>query len=757
MRTLIGTFGSHTRAAAIGFAAALILFGTGTGSVALTGGSLPLKGDEPVSGDGAPPGQYATGTGSHWNVLNWGPGLLAAVPASFSKNSVDASGRTVKQIYVSSQANPDVGTAESVLNMSTSDDAGLSFLTTQRNYPASALNMTRMPDGSLLSIDFIPEWTNENHTQVDLMVRTSRDGKKWELTKAPLTMPTDKQLGPMSNGLRVHRRPLLLADGTLIVPAYTVLRGSSRQLSIVLQSTDHGRTWSLRSVIPAASTPGTNEVGWSYTTDGQLMAVMRTTDTPEAHLVQSFSDDDGRTWSEATPLLGPEGAVAHGIYPDVVLQPNGTMVLTTGRPDVRVLVNYNGTGKTWNTQTTVFANYPSTGNNGRYDGSSGNTTIENVAAGRSVLFYDQCHVWGCGAYNEQMGIDAEYVSALTPGFGRIDIMSRLLDGTATVTRTFAKKNKAFPEQRPQGAFDGSSAPGADEVLSAKKGDAPDMVLKLDKTYNLNKIGLMLGHGGQAQSATVQLSTDGVHWMSPVVRAADRKDRAMRYADFATEAARYIKVTGRAGVTTTVTELEAYSADVDTFENENAFAVPRGWIDASHSWVTDVHPDPAYSEFGGYHSATALRLWDKWTDDNARITRPFSATGHVTATMQWGYSDPRAKFTVGVGGTTGEKSADGWKFAIVAGATATAPQSVEIFNGTKWTTLGTLSSLVTPKTYVPITVNATTASATMTVNGQSFTTQIRAGAADSFNDLTFTTGDPSEYGGIYFLDDVSAHS
>jgi hypothetical protein len=747
------TFGAHLRGAAVGFAAALVLATAGGSTyVTQTGGSLPLQGDEFVAGDGGSPDQYSTGTGSHWNVLNWGPGVLAAVPASFGKDTVDASGRTAKQIFVSSQANPDVGTAASVVNMSVSNDSGLTFLTTQRNYPTSALNMVRMPDGSLLAIDFIPQWADDQHTYVNLLVHTSPDGRKWTTVKAPVTMPPDMKLGPMSNGMRVHRRPMVLADGTLIVPAYTVLAGSSRQISIVLQSTDRGRSWSFRSAIPGGATPGTNEVGWSRTTDGRLTAALRTTDNP-ARLVQSFSDDDGRTWTDPVPLLGPDGTQVTGIYPDLVLLPNGTLLLSTGRPDVRVLVSYDGTGRTWHTQSTVFANYPSTGNNGRYDGTSGNTTMEAVSANRSVLFFDQCHVLGCGAYNEQMGVSAEYVAAVTPGAGRIDIMSKLLDGTATVSGSFAKPDKRFPEQRPHGAFDGSSAPHAAAVLTAKAPAVPQMIVKLDRAYELNRIGLMLG-SGQPQSATVSLSSDGVHWSAPVVTATGRRDWAMRYTDFPAQQAQYIKVTGPPGSTTTVTELEAYAAGVDTFENEKPFAVPRGWRAAEHAWVTDVAPNVAYAEFGGYHSATSLRLWDKWTDDNARITRPFEATGHVTASMHWGYSDQRTRFTVAVDGTADGTASAGWTFAIVAGANATTPQSVQVYDGATWTTLGTLSAVVPARTYVPVSIEADATSATLTVNGQSFTTSVRAGNAQTFDSLTFTTGDPLEYGGAYYLDDVS---
>ena len=709
-----------------------------------TGGSLPFFGPTMPTGAGATSDSTAYGLGSQWHVLNWGPGQLAAVPASGSYNTVDAAGRTVKRILVSSQANPDVGSAASVNNMSYSDDSGLTFLNTIHNSPASALNLARLRNGQLMAIDFIPGAVDSTHTSITLRVRKSNDGEHWTLTNAPLTAPAGKTFG----GVRVHRRIIELPDGTLMVPAYGTFAGSSRGYSAILQSTDGGTSWTYRSIIPASITPGTNEVGWSYTSDGRLLAVVRTAATPNT-LVYSYSDDDGKTWGEAQPLLGPDGNQVQGIYPDVVLQPNGTLLLATGRPDVRVLVSKDGTGRSWQVQDTVFANYPSTGNNGRYDGSSGNTTMENVGPSRTLLFYDQCHVWGCGAYSEQFGVDAEQVGVITPGVGRIDVMSRLLDGTDTLTGTFAKPDKRFAEMRPAGAFDGSSAYGAEARLVGTPSRPGQMVLTLDRDYTINRIGLMLGHG-DAQSAKVLLSADGKTWSAPVIDAQDRSDRSMKYTDFAPQTARYVKVLAPAG-SATVTELELYSADVDTFENELPFAVPRGFTDAVHAWVLDVPDNPAYTDFGGDHSQTYLRLWDKWTDDNARITRPTASTDHLHAQMMWGSGDFRTSFTVATKGTsTGGSSVQPWEFRIRQGN----PAVVEVNSGSGWTSLGTLAGAVPLRTDLPLSIDATATSATLTVGDKSFTTTTPAAAVTAVNSVVFTTGDPSEYGGEFQIDDFS---
>lgn len=740
----VRVWGARLFAAVVGAAVTAVVLSTLSPTPSRqTGGSLPFFGPTMPSGAGAQVDSTAYGLGSQWHVLNWGPGQLAAVPASGSYNTVDPSGRTVKRILVSTQANPDVASAASNNNMSYSDDSGLTFLKAIHHSPAGALNLARLHSGKLISIDFIPGALNSTHTQIDLRVRTSNDGAHWSLTNAPLTFPAGKTY----TGLRIHRRIIELSDGTLMVPAYGSFTGS-RPYSAILQSTDGGASWTYRSIIPASSTTGTNEVGWSYTSDGRLLAVLRTTATPNS-LVYSYSDDDGKTWGEAQPLLGPDGKQVQGIYPDVVLQPNGTLLLATGRPDVRVLVSEDGTGRSWQVQDTVFANYPSTGSNGRFDGTSGNATMENVGPSRTLLFFDQCHVWGCGAYDQQFGVDAEQVGVVTPGVGRVDVMTRLLDGTDTLTGTFAKPDNGFPEMRPAGAFDGSSAYAAEARLVGSPSRPGQMVLTLDRAYSIDRIGLMLGHG-EPQSAQVLLSVDGKTWSAPVIDAQNRRDRSMKYVDFAPQTARYVKVAAPTG-SATITELELYSADVDTFENELPFAVPRGWTDAEHAWVLDVPDNPAYTDFGGDHSQTYLRLWDKWTDDNARITRPTASTSHLHAQMMFGSGDFRTSFTISTNGTSSDGgSVQPWQFRIRQGS----PAVVEANNGSGWISLGTLAGAVPLRSYVPLSIDATTTSATLTVGDKSFTATAPAGAVTAVNSLVFTTGDPSEYGGEFQIDDFS---
>lgn len=265
---------THAFSGLLGFMAAVVLL-SATGSAA-PGTAPPVAVNPLPVGDGPAANTTTVRVGPQWNVVNWGPGPRAAVPSSFAMDTV-VDGRTEQKVFVSSQANDDVAAADSITNMSTSDDSAISFLNTERDAPVGALNLARLGDGSLLSIEFIPEWTDDSHQSVDLKVWRSKDGDRWKLTTGRFTPPAGTAFGTMNRGMRIHGKPILLADGTLITPAYTHYQGRTPS-SVILQSKDNGTIWTQRGAIPAAA-PGTNEVGWSFTTDNRLIAVTRSWET----------------------------------------------------------------------------------------------------------------------------------------------------------------------------------------------------------------------------------------------------------------------------------------------------------------------------------------------------------------------------------------------------------------------------------------------------------------------------------------------
>jgi hypothetical protein len=728
-------------------------------ALALDSHTVPTKGDGDrdavaavtavPTANAAAPTASATSLGPTWGMVGYAPGHIAAVPQPFGFDTVVA-GRTTKKIFLSFGAQPDVSTAASIFYTAVSDDSGQRFLTSEKT-PWTALNMVRLNDGSLMSIEFIPDWVDSTHAHIRTW-RSSDMGKTWQLTRGLYTSPEAMGF------LRVWRGPIQLAsDGSVIVPAYTKYAGDRRNRSMILQTKDFGASWTLRStIIPPTPDLGTNEVGMSYTTDGRLLAVVRP-DTPEPYqLRMAYSADDGLTWSPPDVVRGPAGPVG-SVSPVLALQPNGMLLLGYGRPDNNLLVSSDGTGRTWDSHAFVFGNAPATTGPARDQGSSGNTAITNVEANRSIFFYDRCHSNNlCKPYNEQYSIWGTYVDAVTPGDGKIDVATKLLSRSATLSGQFGPGRPEFPETRPEGAFDGSSSPHAASILhSSDKTIAPSMVVKLDQPYALNRIGLMLGNG-ESLTANVSLSVDGNTYSSPVVTATGTRDRALRYTDFPAQRAQYVKVSAPAGTATPVTELELYAADVSTFENEPVFDVPRGFTDATNATTTDV-------DLGGSDSRRSLRLFDNYIDQVAKITkvttdRPRQITTFDLGSSEWNY---RGQFVFDVKGHSGTSLTTRWHFMLTPGSypapgTSGTPgvATLSVYDGTSWSSIGTLSSPIRPQAWRSVKVDATLSTATVTINGQSFTTNKVNQAADYLSGMSFTSAGTDTTATTWFVDDVS---
>lgn len=155
-------------------------------------------------------------------------------------------------------SNPSVATADSV-NRTVFSSNGGQTIDRSTNTPWTAMNYTRLADGRLISVAFIP--TNDSCPEknadgsttfrpVKLQVFTSSDlGKTWTESTAPVTAPDGVQFG-MNRGMRVNRGVMQLPDGTILVGAYTNFGPDTNPTrTILLQSTDGGKTFSVRSTV----------------------------------------------------------------------------------------------------------------------------------------------------------------------------------------------------------------------------------------------------------------------------------------------------------------------------------------------------------------------------------------------------------------------------------------------------------------------------------------------------------------------------
>jgi predicted neuraminidase len=86
---------------------------------------------------------------------------------------------------------------------------------------------------------------------------------------------------------------LFLSDGTLILPLSDELNGHGVDLSFFLSTKDQGATWTRSGVMRGGEQPTFIE-----RSDGSLVAFLRT----RPNIVQSESQDRGKTWSEPHPM-----------------------------------------------------------------------------------------------------------------------------------------------------------------------------------------------------------------------------------------------------------------------------------------------------------------------------------------------------------------------------------------------------------------------------------------------------------------------
>jgi hypothetical protein len=73
--------------------------------------------------------------------------------------------------------------------------------------------------------------------------------------------------------------------------------------------------------------------------DGRIMCIAR------PHYATCFSEDDGKTWTKPVRPKGIHG----GVEPCLQVLPNGVVVLSAGRPGLRLHFNADGKGLSWQT------------------------------------------------------------------------------------------------------------------------------------------------------------------------------------------------------------------------------------------------------------------------------------------------------------------------------------------------------------------------------------------------------------------------
>lgn len=170
-----------------------------------------------------------------------------------------------------------------------------------------------------------------------VFVQRSRDGgATWERRE---------WLVPGAYRLTGFPRATILQDGTILVPLYDIhdpAQQGLRDRNLLLRSTDAGSAWRVTLMGADARTGFGDEVAIVETAPGRVLAVLR--QNRPGYLLQSSSDDAGRTWSQ------PLRTDIWGYPPHLLRLRDGRILCTYGhrRPPlgVQAVLSEDG-GDTW--------------------------------------------------------------------------------------------------------------------------------------------------------------------------------------------------------------------------------------------------------------------------------------------------------------------------------------------------------------------------------------------------------------------------
>ncbi len=181
----------------------------------------------------------------------------------------------------------------------------------------------QLRDGTILALDtYITPGKNPDEGLGQLYVSTN----DWQTLGGPIEVPfslpnidfyvSKDDGGHPHEAQRVHRRLLELPNGDLLVSFYGFIKGDHtpstymptmmKSRTMVARSSDRGMHWKLLATVAVGPEVGTEGFGEPVIArlsqgphPGRLLCFMRT----GRELRESFSDDDGATWSPSRPRI----------------------------------------------------------------------------------------------------------------------------------------------------------------------------------------------------------------------------------------------------------------------------------------------------------------------------------------------------------------------------------------------------------------------------------------------------------------------
>jgi len=262
----------------------------------------------------------------------------------------------------------------------TSSDGGRTWGREIEFPPANAGRMSvALPNGGVLFLNgqAKPVAGGQPGEQETSFLRFSDDFVRFETGMAPVFLPNvvmhtrwARFWPPFDKGKIVR-----LPGGDLLATLYGDLKGDSQYRTMIVRSTDRGRSWQYHaSVAYQPNDPDPQLVGQfcgfcepslALLANGQLLCVMRTQgyEIPNEYrpIYASWSDDLGKTWSKPKPT-NPH---LMNISPTLAVLDNGVVVCQYGRPGFHLVFSTDH-GHTWRDRIS-FSHLPEPIITGQFD------------------------------------------------------------------------------------------------------------------------------------------------------------------------------------------------------------------------------------------------------------------------------------------------------------------------------------------------------------------------------------------------------
>lgn len=263
-----------------------------------------------------------------------------------------------------------------------------------------------LDNGEVLSLGFATKKRADG--KYTLPQRRSLDG--WKTVTAetgvlniPRSVPCGGDGAETNDGFLMDHSVVRLKDGRLMATMYGNYEDDKtpaddypkayqlhKYRTVVVFSADKGKTWGdpvTVSAAPKVSQEGVCESDLARAANGDILCVMRSgglPGKPTTPLYACRSSDEGKSWSEPIAILD------RGVWPNLFVMQNGTIVCTTGRPDNWIVFSIDD-GRTWGGE---FCNHEG--------GSSCYTIPLEVTPDRLLVIYDRDANKGQGAVRHEI-------------------------------------------------------------------------------------------------------------------------------------------------------------------------------------------------------------------------------------------------------------------------------------------------------------------------------------------------------------------